>query len=76
VGEGLPGHMGINRNEIAHKLGKLSSSLPLIGPEPAFEIFAKFANEVMRGWTSRKREDYCSTFMDKGRLRAFLNILY
>ena len=30
--------MGINRNEIVHKLAKLGSSLPLIGPELALDI--------------------------------------
>jgi hypothetical protein len=50
--------MEINRNEIAHQLAKLGFSLPLIGPEPTIHISAKFADGVMRGWTSSKREDY------------------
>jgi len=53
----MPGHMRINRNEIAHQLAKLGSSLPLVGPEPALDIYAKVADGVMRGWTSRKREE-------------------
>lgn len=34
----LPGHIGINRNEIAHQSAKLGPSLPLTGPEPALDI--------------------------------------
>jgi hypothetical protein len=45
--------MGINRNEIAHQLTKLDFSLPLTGPEPALEIFAKVAEGVMSFWTNR-----------------------
>ena len=37
---------------------------------------AKVADGVMRGWTSRMSEEYCSTFMGEGSLRAFLKILY
>lgn len=37
-GEGGPGCMGINRNEIAHQLPMLETSLPLIEPEPALDI--------------------------------------
>lgn len=49
----VPGQMGINRNEIAHQLTKLDFSLPLTGPEPALEIFAKVAEGVMSFWTNR-----------------------
>jgi hypothetical protein len=72
----VPGQVGINRNAIAHQLAELGSSLPLIGPEPGLDIFAKVADGLMSCWTSRKREEYSSSFVDKGRLRAFLKILY
>jgi hypothetical protein len=68
--------MGINLNEIEHQLAKLGSTLPLIGSEPALDISAKVADGVMRSWMSRKREEHCSTFMGKGRLRAFIKILH
>jgi hypothetical protein len=50
--------MGIDGNEIADHLAKQGSSYPLIRPQPAFGISTKVAREVIRGWTSRKHEEY------------------
>jgi hypothetical protein len=50
----MPGHTGNNGNETADKLARQGSSHPLIGPEHALGISAKFARGVIRDWTSRK----------------------
>jgi ribonuclease HI len=44
----VPGHMGIDGNEIADQLAKQGSSHPFIGPEPALGISAKVARGVIR----------------------------
>ena len=50
----VPGHIGIDGIEIADHLAIESSSIPLIGPEPALGISAKVATGVISDWTSRK----------------------
>ena len=50
----VPGHMGIDGNEIADYLAIEGSSHPLIGSEPARGISAKVAMGVISNWTSRK----------------------
>jgi hypothetical protein len=67
----LPGHMGIDENEIADQLARQGSSCPLRGPEPTLDISAKFARQVIRSWTNRKPEG----FTDRSKLRASLNDL-
>jgi ribonuclease HI len=47
----VPGHMGIDGNEIADQSVRQGSSHPLVGPEPAF-----ISTKVARDWTSRKHE--------------------
>jgi ribonuclease HI len=39
----VPGHMGIDGNEMADQLARQGSSRPFIGPEPALGISAKIA---------------------------------
>ena len=54
----VPGHMGIDGNEIADELDRHGSSHPLTMPEPALGISAKVARGVIRGWTSRTYKEY------------------
>jgi hypothetical protein len=68
----VPGHMGIDGNQIADQLARQGSSHPLIGPEPALGISAKVARRVIRDWMSRNTRNTGSPYVDKGRLRAFL----
>jgi ribonuclease HI len=44
----VPGHMGIDGNEIADELARQGSSHPLIEPEPALGISAEVARGVIR----------------------------
>jgi hypothetical protein len=60
--------MGIVGNEIAHRLARVGSSHPLIGPEPALGVSAKVAKGVLRSTGS--------PCINKGRLRAFLKKLW
>jgi hypothetical protein len=65
------GHMGVDRNEIADQLTRQGSSHPLIGPEPALGKSAKVAREVIRDWTSRKREEHWQYIRGQGRAKGF-----
>jgi hypothetical protein len=61
--------MGSDGNEMADQLARQGFS-PLTGPEPpALGISAKVAREVIRGWMSKKHEEYWQS-MDKSKLRA------
>jgi len=67
-------HMGIDGNEITDQLGRQDSSHPLVGPEPTLGITVKVARVVIRGWKSRKHEEYqqsiCGQWQDKGFLKS------
>jgi hypothetical protein len=75
LGVGVPGHMGINRNEIAHQLAKMGSSLPLIGPEPALDI-CEGCRRSNEGLDEQEARGLLQYIHGQSRLRAFLKILY
>jgi ribonuclease HI len=54
----VPGHMGIDGNEIADQLARQGSSHPVREPEPALGVSAKVAREVIRDQMSRKHEKH------------------
>jgi ribonuclease HI len=49
----VPGHMGVDGNEIAGQLTWQGSSYPLTGPELAFCMSAAVDGQGIRGWMSR-----------------------
>jgi hypothetical protein len=49
---------GVDGNETSDQLARHDSSHPLIGPEPALGVPAEVARVVIRGWKSRKHEEY------------------
>jgi hypothetical protein len=54
----VPGHMGINGQEITDKLARQGSSHPLIGPEPVLGVSTKVARGMIRDWTSVKPKEH------------------
>lgn len=42
----------------ADQMARQGSSLPFVEPKPALGISAKAASRVIRGWMSRKHEEY------------------
>jgi len=52
----VPGHMGIDGNEIGDQFARLCSSHPLLGPEPGLGTSAKVSREVFMNWKNRKHE--------------------
>jgi hypothetical protein len=68
----VPGHIGIDGNEIADQLARQGSSHPLIGPESALGISAKVARGVIRDWTSRKHEEHWQSIHGQRQAKGFL----
>jgi len=54
----VPGHMGIDGNEIGDKSARQIYSHPLRGHEPAIGINSKVARRVIRDSISRKHEEH------------------
>jgi hypothetical protein len=47
----VPGHYGILGNEMADRLARQASAMPLLGPEPALGIHKCLAREAIKSWT-------------------------
>jgi hypothetical protein len=47
----VPGQHGILGNEMADKLARRASAMPLLGPEPALGIPKCLAREAIKSWT-------------------------
>jgi ribonuclease HI len=47
----VPGHHGILGNEIADKLARQASAMPLLGPDPALGMPKRLAREAIKSWT-------------------------
>jgi ribonuclease HI len=54
----MPGHMGIDGNEITDKLVRKGSSHPLIGHKPVLCISAEDTGGVIGDWMSRIHEEH------------------
>jgi hypothetical protein len=67
--------MGIHGNEIANQLARQGSSHSLRGPEHALGISAKVARGVIKGWTSRKHEEYWQSIHGQRQAKCFFERL-
>jgi ribonuclease HI len=54
----VPGHMKIDKNEIADKFARQCSSHTFIGPKPAFGISTEVARRVIRDQMNGKHNEY------------------
>jgi ribonuclease HI len=68
----VPGHMGIDGNEVADQLARQGSSQPLIGPQPTLGVSAKVARGVSRDWTSGKHEEHWQSIRGQSQAKGFL----
>jgi hypothetical protein len=50
----VPGHQGILGNELADKLARQASVMPILGPEPALGIPKCLAREAIKNWTEHQ----------------------
>jgi hypothetical protein len=50
----VPGHHGILGNEMADRLARQASAMPLLGTEPALGIPKCLAREAIKSWTEYK----------------------
>uniref|UniRef100_A0A0V0GBP9 Putative loa-9 aae n=1 Tax=Triatoma dimidiata TaxID=72491 RepID=A0A0V0GBP9_TRIDM len=51
----VPGHVGIEGNEVADALAKKGAGTPLVGPEPFCGVSSQYLLEVLRGEEEAKR---------------------
>jgi ribonuclease HI len=57
----VPGHHGILGNEMAVKLARQASAMPLLGPEPALGIPKCLAREAIKSWSEYQHSSTCKT---------------
>jgi len=69
MGAGTHGHFW---KFYSSSINQAYTSHPLIGPQPALGISAKVARGVIRGWTSRKREEYWQSIQEQRQGNGFL----
>jgi ribonuclease HI len=50
----VPGHCGILENEMADRLARQASAMPLLGPQPALGIPKCQAREAIKSWTKHQ----------------------
>ena len=68
----MPGHMGIDGNEISDELALQGSLHPIIGPEPVLGIAAEVAKGGIRDWTSRKHQEYWQSVHVQRQAKGFI----
>jgi hypothetical protein len=60
----VPGHHGILGNEMADKLVRQASVMPLLGPEPALGLPKCLAREAIKSWTEYQHSKTWKTAPD------------
>jgi ribonuclease HI len=69
----VPGHKGIESNEIADQLARRGSLHPFIGPEPACGISKTVAEQAIRDWVHRKHHKYWQSISGQKHAKGFLD---
>jgi len=67
----VPGHLGIDGNEIPEQLATEGPSHPLIGAESALQISVKVARGVIRYQMNRKHEKCWQSIYEPRQAKAF-----
>jgi hypothetical protein len=68
----VPGHEGIEGNEVADQLARLGSESPFIGPKPACGISAGTAKRAVSDWTNRDHKKYWESLTGLKQAKGFL----
>jgi hypothetical protein len=68
----VPGHEGIEGNEVADQLAKLGSECPFIGPEPACRVSVGIAKKAVRDWANRDHQKYWESLTGLKQAKGFL----
>ena len=60
----VPGHQGIEGNEIADGLAKTGAELPFTGPEPCFGFGPSNFKELLNEWVTKKKSSFSLTSLE------------
>jgi hypothetical protein len=66
----VPGHNGIEENEIADQLARKGSLHLFIGPEPTCGISGRVSGCDIRDWMCREHQEYWKSTPGKNKQRA------
>jgi hypothetical protein len=69
----VPGHTGIERNEIADQLANKGAETYFIGPEPFFEFNGSKCKRELAGWMNKRKSDHFDLLPENSQSRGFLD---